>query len=59
VYDSSLSTGEFDEHVMLQRSEILDGKSLVPLDETPLLDPPSQSMTLDIMMTESEDGSQQ
>ncbi|KAL3486609.1 multicopper oxidase [Aspergillus germanicus] len=59
VYDSSLPAGEFDEQVMLQRSEILDDKHLVPLDETPLLDPPSQSMTLDITMTESEDGSRQ
>jgi hypothetical protein len=31
--------------------------SLVPLDEKPLLDPPSQSITLDITMTEFADGS--
>ncbi|KAL3447445.1 multicopper oxidase [Aspergillus insuetus] len=59
VYDSSLPTDEFEKQGSLQPSEFLDDISLVPLDETPLFDPPSQSITLGITMTESEDGRKQ
>ncbi|CEL01029.1 hypothetical protein ASPCAL00621 [Aspergillus calidoustus] len=57
VYDSSLPTADFDVQDPLQPSDFLDDISLVPLDEKPLLDPPSQSITLDITMTEFADGS--
>jgi hypothetical protein len=57
VYNSSLPIGDFEKVDILQPSEVLDDMTLVPLDETPLLGPPSQSITLDITMNESEEGS--
>ncbi|KAJ0417397.1 multicopper oxidase [Aspergillus carlsbadensis] len=56
MYDSSLPTDDLDAQDPLRPSDLLDDMSLVPLDNTPLLDPSSRRITLDITMSESDDG---